>query len=68
MVFERDSVVLPRDFYRGESGESSFGTVLDSACDRLRDKYIEFTIRRIGEMDIELQNLEKELDEIIGHS
>lgn len=65
MVFERDSVVLTWDF---NSREPSFETVLDTACERLREKHIEYTIRRISEMDEELAKLEKELDDFIGRS
>lgn len=72
MVFERKSAVFAGDsdhwawdFY---PEESSFGTLLDSACERLRERYIKYTIRRIREMDGELERLEKELDELIGLS
>jgi len=45
--------------------EISFETVLDTACERLREKHIEFSIRRIGELEADLDRLEKELDEYI---
>ena len=44
--------------------ELSFDLLLDAAFDRLREKHIEFSIRRINEMDEELAKLEKELDEL----
>jgi hypothetical protein len=45
---------------------SSFETVLDSACDRLRERQIFYSIRRIAEMENELNTIEKELNELIG--
>ena len=45
-----------------DADEVSFETVLNSACERLRDTHIQFSIRRIREMDKKLDILEKELD------
>lgn len=44
----------------------SFQTVLDSTCELLKEKHVEFSIRRIREMDEELQKFEKELDEFLA--
>ena len=55
MAFEQKPVVLKEI--------PAFETVLDTACDRLREKYIQYSIRRIMEMEEELAMLEKELDE-----
>jgi hypothetical protein len=46
--------------------EPSFEAVLNMACERLWDKQIRYSIRRIMEMDGELERLEKELDEFLG--
>ena len=45
--------------------EPSFEAVLDTACERLREKHIQYSIRRIREMDEELKKLEEELDEFL---
>ena len=45
--------------------EPSFETVLGSTCERLNEKHIMFSIRRIREMYEELAHLEKELDEFL---
>jgi anaerobic ribonucleoside-triphosphate reductase len=45
--------------------DSLFEAVLDSACERLEDKQAEYSIRRLREMDTQLGNLEKELDDLI---
>ena len=54
---EDPSSINPRDF--------SFEAVLDTACERLWDIKIQYTIRRIREMDGELAHLERELEEIV---
>ena len=46
----------------------SFETMLDSTCERLREKHIRYSIRRIEEMDQELAALEKELDTFLSHN
>ena len=43
----------------------TFEDVLDTACERLREKHIQYSIQRIGELDEELTRLEKELDEFM---
>ena len=43
----------------------AFEDVLDTACERLREKHIEYSIRRIDELDEELCRLEKKLDEFM---
>ena len=60
--FEKRPVILRREL---DSGEISFAAVLDTACERLWEKRIQYSIRRIREMDEELACLEKELDEFI---
>lgn len=61
MVFEKSPGVL-------DLREPSFEAVLDTAFERLREKHIQYSIRRINEMDEELKKLEEELDEFIGPS
>ena len=59
MTFEKKPVILKE--------ELPFNLVLDTACERLQERHIEYSIRRINEMDEELERLEKELTLIIGH-
>ena len=47
--------------------EASFEAVLDAACERLWEKQVQYSIRRIKEMDEELLELEIELDEFLVH-
>lgn len=43
----------------------SFSDVLDEACEKLMDKQIKYSIRRIQEMETRLCGLEKELDDFL---
>ena len=45
--------------------ESSFETVLDTTCERLWEKKVQYSVQRIKEMDEELLKFEEELNEII---
>ena len=45
--------------------EPSFETMLDAACERLNEKHIQFSIRRIKEMHEELAGLERELNDFL---
>ena len=63
--------ILPtRDAENMNSGEkpvsismdSSFSSVVDETCQRLMDKQIQYSIRRIQEMADRLSVLEQELD------
>jgi hypothetical protein len=58
MTFEKRPVILTED--------SSFDSVLNSACERLWNKHSEYSIRRIQELGDELDKLEKELDHFIN--
>jgi hypothetical protein len=42
-----------------------FEAVLDETCDRLWDRKVRYSIRRIQEMDAALSALEQELDEML---
>jgi hypothetical protein len=44
------------------SGTSSFEEVLDRTCDRLWDKKVQYSMRRIQELEDYLDVLERELD------
>ena len=58
----------PWDYNPGDSNpsNSSFEIVLDTACERLREKQVQFSLRRINEMEGRLDMLEKELDKFLG--
>ena len=47
------------------SQDASFSAVLDETCERLIDKQVRYSIRRIHEMDGLLAALERELDEFL---
>jgi hypothetical protein len=47
------------------SESPSFEAVLDTACDRLQDTKIRYSMRRIQEMERNLDLLEQELEEFI---
>ena len=42
--------------------DTSFDSVLNAACERLWTKHSQYSIRRLNELDEELDKLEKELD------
>ena len=65
MDVEKKPEVLIRD---SDPKESSFEAMLDSTCERLREKHIQYSIRRLGEMDEELAKLEKELDDFLSRA
>ena len=60
MVFEKKPVTVTED--------PSFDLLLNTACERLQEKQIQHSIRRIREMEEELDRLEKELNEFLGLS
>ena len=47
------------------SKRPSFNEVVDEACERLMDKQVQYSIRRIQEMGERLDGLERELDEFL---
>jgi len=49
-----------------QEGDDSFIDVLDSACEKLMDRQIKYSIRRIREMDARLCVMERELDEFLS--
>ncbi|MDR3019766.1 MAG: hypothetical protein LBU66_02550 [Treponema sp.] len=48
-----------------ESGIYTFSDVVDDACEKLMDRQIKYSIRRIQEMEERLCCLEKELDDFL---
>jgi len=46
----------------------TFSDVVDEACGKLMNKQIEYSIRRITEMEEYLANMERELSDFIGKS
>jgi hypothetical protein len=44
------------------SGDPSFAEVLDRTCDRLWDRKVRYSVRRIQELEDYLNVLERELD------
>jgi len=49
----------------GISTNASFSAVVDETCERLMDRQIKYSIRRIHEMESCLTALERELDEFL---
>ena len=68
MAYEKKPVILKWDYNSGDRDhkESSFAAVLDTTCQRLWERHIQYSIRRIREMEEELKLLEGALDEFIG--
>jgi hypothetical protein len=58
MTFENRPFVLTE--------ETSFDAVLDTACERLNEKHIQYSLRRIREMDEVLAGFEKELNDFLS--
>ena len=68
MAYEKKPVILKWNFNSGDRDldEPSFAAVLDTTCERLWERHVQYSLRRIREMDEELANLEKTLDKLIG--
>jgi len=58
MTFENRPFVLTE--------ETSFDAVLDTACERLNEKHIQYSLRRIREMNEVLAGFEKELNDFLS--
>ena len=67
MAYEKKPVILKwdPDSRALDPKEPSFETVLNTTCERLREMHVQYSLRRIQEMDEVLQGLEKEMDEYI---
>jgi len=57
MAFEQKQATMTEDI--------SFDSVLNSACQKLWDKHTQYSIRRLKDMDEELNKIEKELDQFL---
>ena len=56
------------DPWDSDPGENSFELVLDTACERLWEKQVRYSIRRITEMEKKLNTMERELDDFLAKS
>jgi hypothetical protein len=57
MMSDEDTVTL--------SGSLSFEAMLDDICDRLWDRKVSYSLRRIRKMDAALAAMERELGELM---
>ena len=63
MAFEKRPIIYSETL----AGESpTFEDLLDTACDRLWERHIQFSIQRIGELDQELDRLGREIDNFMS--
>jgi hypothetical protein len=65
MTYDDKSAFKPRiseTLFPENSGSYSFSDVVDEACEKLKDRQIKYSIRRIHEMEERLYNLEKDID------
>lgn len=57
MIINRESVIV--------SENVSFETVLDRTCERLWGKKVQYSIKRIRELESALLGIEQELDDVL---
>jgi hypothetical protein len=57
MVFGRKNAAISEIF--------SFSELVDETCERLMDRQVKYSIRRIREMEVCLAGLERELDDFL---
>ena len=62
---EKSAALTGPDQSKCSDGIYSFNEVVDSACERLMERQIKYSIRRIKEMDERLSRMERELDEFL---
>jgi len=62
---EKSAALTGPENLKCTEGIYSFSEVVDSTCERLMEKQIKYTIRRILEMDERLCLIERELDEFL---
>jgi len=62
---EKSAALTGPDNSKCTEGIYSFSEVVDSTCERLMEKQIKYSIRRIREMDERLGLIERELDEFL---
>jgi hypothetical protein len=71
MTFDDKSASEPRvseTLLPENPGNYSFGDVVDEVCEKLKDRQIKYSIRRIQEMEERLYNLDRELEDFLGKS
>jgi hypothetical protein len=62
---EKFAALTGPDHFEYSDGIYSFSEVVDSACEKLIDRQIKYSIRRIREMEERLCLIERELDEFL---
>jgi hypothetical protein len=62
---EKPAALTGPDQSKCSDGAYSFNELVDSACERLMESQIKYSIRRIREMDERLCRMESELDEFL---
>ena len=65
MTFKEKSTKKPGGSTTVDAEAYTFSEIIDKTCDSLIDRQIQYSIRRIREMDTQLRNLEQELDEFL---
>ena len=65
MTLDDKSAILPLHSQVKTSGSNSFSNVVDEACEKLINRQVKYTIRRIREMEEILYNMENELDDFL---
>jgi len=67
MACEKKPVILKWNYNSASRNhtDESFDTVLDTTCQRLWERQIQYSLRRIREMENELNSLDKELEQFI---
>jgi len=67
MIFgEKSAALTGPDHSKCRDSVYTFGEMVDSACERLMDRQIKYSIRRIREMDERLGRMELELDKFLS--
>lgn len=71
MTLNEKSAAMPGDFAHSSSMAApvlySFTEVVDEACNKLKDRQIKYSIRRIQAMEDRLTEMEKELDDFLNN-
>ena len=55
----------PKNGPFAQQEESSFESLLDITCIRLQEKQAQYSVRRLGELDLILEDMERELDILV---
>jgi len=65
MTFKEKSTRKPGGKTAINAEEYTFSEIVDKTCESLKDRQIQYSIRRIREMGTQLYALEQELDEFL---